>query len=61
MIIFLTNYDSLRSQLLGAFGRSGAKWPNRVRICFYLAKPEIGNRKLFLTIKITIKIELYEF
>ena len=39
---------SLRSQLLGAIGRSGAKWPNRVRICFYLAKhlkTVLGTRK----------------
>jgi hypothetical protein len=29
---------SIRFQLLGAVGRSGAKFPKKVRICFYLAK-----------------------
>jgi hypothetical protein len=46
----------LRSQLLGAFGRSGAKWPNRVRISFYLAKhlkTVLGTRKNHRNLKRT--------
>ena len=34
----LVHRPSLRSQLLGAIGRNGVKWPIKVRICFYLAK-----------------------
>ena len=39
---------SLRSQLLGAIGRCGVKWPKRVRIFFYSGKHRktvLGTRK----------------
>jgi hypothetical protein len=44
----LGHRPSLRSQLLGAIGRNGVKWPKRIRICFYLAKhlkTVLGTRK----------------
>ena len=45
---FLGHRPSLRSQLLGAIGRSGAKLPKKVRIYFYFAKhlkTVLGTRK----------------
>ena len=53
---FVGHRPSLRSQLLGAIGRNGVKWPIKVRICFYLAKhlkTVLGTRKNHRNLKRT--------